>query len=202
VYVVVLVDTNSRYPSYNVYDGAVAAGYLMLAARALGYGTVFAQDSIPYPILQKVLDIPEQFERICITPIGVPEAWPEPPKKKPLEEFVVFEKFVPGVNYTVKIVRKEIDLEPSLLQEYVGEYRMTPEINLKIIQENGKMFAEATGQARVEIFAEAKDKFFLKATNAQITFTRDEADAVAGLIWHQGGRDLKGTRLDDQPAGL
>jgi nitroreductase len=198
VYVVVLVDTNSRYPSYNVYDGALAAGYLMIAARALGYGTVFSQDSIPYPILREVLDIPEQFERICFTPIGVPETWPESPKKKLLEDFVVFEKFVPGENYTVKIVRKAIELETSLLQEYEGEYQLTPEISLKISREDSRMFAEATGQARVEIFAEANGKFFLNVTNAQITFTRDEAGTVTGLIWHQGGRDLKGSRIEKQ----
>ncbi len=41
VFIVVLVDTQSKWPSYNRYDGPLAAGYLMLAARALGYGIFF-----------------------------------------------------------------------------------------------------------------------------------------------------------------
>ena len=41
VFVVVLTDNESQYPTYNHWDGPLAAGYLMLAARALGYGTVF-----------------------------------------------------------------------------------------------------------------------------------------------------------------
>ncbi|HEX9970888.1 MAG TPA: nitroreductase family protein, partial [bacterium] len=45
VHVVVLTDNNSKWASYNEKDGALAAGYLILAARALGYGTVFATDS-------------------------------------------------------------------------------------------------------------------------------------------------------------
>jgi len=74
-------------------DGALAAGYLMLAARALGYGTVFCTDSIPEKLTKKIFDIPDHFTRICITPVGVPESWPESPLKKSLDELVVYEMF-------------------------------------------------------------------------------------------------------------
>jgi 5,6-dimethylbenzimidazole synthase len=96
VHVVVLVDSNSNYPSYNIYDGTLAAGYLMIAARALDFGTVFTTDSFPEDIVRKVYDIPDNFGQICYIPIGVPDSWPEPPQKKSLDEFAVFEKFVPG----------------------------------------------------------------------------------------------------------
>lgn len=89
VYVVVLTDNQSRWPSYNEKDGALAAGYLVLAARVLGYGTVFATDSIPVPVTKKVLHIPDRYTRVCVTPIGVPVAWPESPPKKELDEFLV-----------------------------------------------------------------------------------------------------------------
>ena len=89
VYVVVLTDNESRYPTYNHWDGPLAAGYLMLAARALGYGTVFATDSIPEEITRPVLNIPDRYTRVCITPIGVPEAWLDPPPKKSLDEFIM-----------------------------------------------------------------------------------------------------------------
>ncbi len=89
VYVVVLTDNESRYPTYNHWDGPLAAGYLMLAARALGYGTVFCTDSIPDGITRQVLNIPERYTRVCITPIGVPDAWPDSPPKKALDEFIM-----------------------------------------------------------------------------------------------------------------
>ncbi|MHC4396612.1 MAG: nitroreductase family protein [Planctomycetota bacterium] len=96
VYVVVLVD-NSKGTKitqrYNMKDGALAAGYLMLAARALGYGTVFCTDSISEELTQKIFNIPEHYTRICITPVGIPEDWPESPSKKSLDELVVYEKF-------------------------------------------------------------------------------------------------------------
>lgn len=96
VYIIVLVD-NRKGPEYtnryNMKDGTLAAGYLMLAARALGYGTVFCTDSIPEEITQKVFNIPDYYNRICITPIGVPVEWPKIPNKKNLDELIVREIF-------------------------------------------------------------------------------------------------------------
>ena len=91
VFIVVLVDMESRWPSYNKHDGPLAAGYLMLAARALGYGTVYFTDSIPDQATKEVLSIPDRYERICITPVGVPEEWPDTPKKKSLDDFIVYD---------------------------------------------------------------------------------------------------------------
>ncbi len=93
VYVVVLTDNNSRWPSYNQHDGPLAAGTLMLAARTLGYGTVYATDSVPEEVTRSVLQIPETYTRVCMIPIGVPESWPPTPPKRALEEFIVRESF-------------------------------------------------------------------------------------------------------------
>jgi nitroreductase len=92
VYVVVLVDTQSSCASYGMkHDGPMAAGYLMLAARALGYGTVYLTDGVPDSISREVLAIPERWHRICMTPIGVPDGWPEPKPKKPVNEIIAYE---------------------------------------------------------------------------------------------------------------
>ena len=91
VYIVVLTDNQSAWPDYNHWDGPMAAGYLMLAARALGYGTVFITDSVPDEITKKVLNIPDRYTRVCFTPLGVPIEWPPASKKKPLEDLVAYE---------------------------------------------------------------------------------------------------------------
>jgi len=91
VYIVILTDNQSTYPDYNHWDGPLAAGYLMLAARALGYGTVFVTDAIPDEVTRKVFNIPDRYARVCITPLGVPVAWPDSPAKKPLEDFIAWE---------------------------------------------------------------------------------------------------------------
>jgi len=88
VYVVVLTSSKSEYPDYNHWDGPLAAGYLLLAARALGYGTVFCTDTIPEEVTRETFNIPDHLTRVCITPIGVPERWPSSPGKKPWRYFV------------------------------------------------------------------------------------------------------------------
>jgi nitroreductase/ketosteroid isomerase-like protein len=93
VYVAVLVDSEAEHPDYVISDGTLAAGYLMIAARALGYGTGFFTTFFPEEKMKQFFDIPDRYKLICFTPIGVPETWPEAPQKKNLEEVVVFDSF-------------------------------------------------------------------------------------------------------------
>jgi nitroreductase len=92
VFIVVLTDNKSEYPDYNHWDGPLAAGYLMLAARSLGYGTVFITDAISNKITTEVLQIPANYTRVCITPLGIPVEWPATPEKKKLEDFISYDK--------------------------------------------------------------------------------------------------------------
>ena len=92
VYVAVLVDSECSCGGYAAqHDGPMAAAYLMLAARALGYGTAYLTDGISDAVTREVLAIPERYQRICITPIGVPDHWPEQAPKRKLEEMVAYE---------------------------------------------------------------------------------------------------------------
>jgi nitroreductase len=92
VFIVILTDNMSTYPDYNHWDGPLAAGYLMLAARALGYGTVFITDAISDKVTSEVLQLPSRYTRVCITPLGIPVEWPATPEKKELKEFISFDK--------------------------------------------------------------------------------------------------------------
>ena len=92
VYVAVLVDSEAPCANYALrHDGPIAAGYLMLAARAFGYGTAYLTDGIPDQVTREVLAIPARYQRICITPIGVPDGWPKQQQKRKLEEMVAYE---------------------------------------------------------------------------------------------------------------
>jgi hypothetical protein len=54
---------------------------------------------------------------------------------------------------------------------------------------------QATGQAKLPLFAESEAKFFLKIVDAQIEFFRDDKGEVTNLVLHQGGRDVKGMKV-------
>jgi nitroreductase len=91
VYIVVLVDNEAPCSGYALkHDGPIAAAYLMLAARAFGYGTAYLTDGISDDVTREVLQIPARYARICITPLGVPEKWTRKEKRK-LEEHVAWE---------------------------------------------------------------------------------------------------------------
>ena len=91
-FIVILTDQECKYPSYTPHDGPLAAGYLLLAARALGYGSVYITDAIPEEATQKAFNIPDKYKRVCITPIGVPVEWPTK-EKEAFETFLVRETF-------------------------------------------------------------------------------------------------------------
>lgn len=91
VWVVVLVDREAKWPTYARHDGALAAMNLMLAARALGYGTIYGTDGIPERAARDVLRIPDRYEFVMMTPIGVPEQWPAATPRRDLETFLAYE---------------------------------------------------------------------------------------------------------------
>jgi hypothetical protein len=83
--------------------------------------------------------------------------------------------------------RTGITLEAADAAEYVGVYPLRPGFELAVTREGERLFVQATGQPRFEVYAKKRDAFFLKVVDAQLTFTRDAAGAVTGLVLHQNG---------------
>ena len=98
-------------------------------------------------------------------------------------------------GYRPPVERTEITVAESVLRSYVGEYQLSQQLSLTITLRDGRLQADPTGGPTVTLFAEAPDKFFLRGTNAQFTFTRAPTGEVTGLILHQGGRDQPGRKV-------
>jgi CubicO group peptidase (beta-lactamase class C family) len=94
----------------------------------------------------------------------------------------------PLLKLTPLTSHKEVTLDPKVLDSYVGVYGFAPTITLTITREGGQMYAQLTGQPKLEIFAEGEHDFFLKVVDAQLTF---EPGAV---VLHQNGRDQRATK--------
>jgi D-alanyl-D-alanine carboxypeptidase len=103
------------------------------------------------------------------------------------EEAVKTEEAPPAKRVAVRVA-------PEVLARYVGEYELFPGFTIVVTQEGEKLFAQATGQPRFEIFAESETKFFLEVVDAQVDFVV-EAGTVTGLVLHQGGRDVPGKKI-------
>jgi CubicO group peptidase (beta-lactamase class C family) len=90
--------------------------------------------------------------------------------------------------------RQAVQVDPGVYAAYAGEYELTPTFAIAITREGDRIFAQATGQPKFEIFPESETRFFLKVVDAQIEFIRDADGKVTGLVLHQNGRDLPGKR--------
>ena len=91
-------------------------------------------------------------------------------------------------------LRTEIAVDPALLETYVGVYQLAPTFALTITREGESLFAQATGQPKFQLFAEAPTEFFLKEVDAQISFEKDSTGKVTRLVLHQGGRNVPGVK--------
>lgn len=102
---------------------------------------------------------------------------------QPLPSFVVKE-------------HKEVPVSSEILAKYVGKYEMRPDFFLTITKEGDKMFVQATGQDRAQIFPMSDSEFFLKVVDAEITFNRDESGRVISASLHQDGKDEPAKRVE------
>ena len=100
-----------------------------------------------------------------------------------------------GKPYTKPVTTSEVKLDEKVLQQYVGEYELTPTFKIVVTLENGQLKAQATNQPQFDIYAEKEDLFFLKVVEAKIEFEKDETGKISGLILHQGGQKLPGKKI-------
>jgi CubicO group peptidase (beta-lactamase class C family) len=95
--------------------------------------------------------------------------------------------------------RKEVTVLPNVLERYVGTYQLAPRVNMMITVEGNQLMAQVSGQSKAPLAASSDVRFFYKAADAEIEFTKDEKDTVVGLILHQGGgQDIKAPRTSDK----
>lgn len=91
---------------------------------------------------------------------------------------------------------KEISVNPKIFDRYTGRYQLAPNFILVITREGDRIFAQATGQPKVELYAETERDYFLKVTDAQITFEASGDSPAGALVLHQLGRDLRAARIE------
>jgi serine-type D-Ala-D-Ala carboxypeptidase/endopeptidase len=82
-----------------------------------------------------------------------------------------------------------VEVPRSVLGDYVGEYVLGPNDSIVVSLEGGVLSARATGEEPFGLFAESVSQFYMKRYDTRVTFVRDGAGTVTGLISHAGGRD-------------
>ncbi|MGZ8541626.1 MAG: serine hydrolase [Chitinophagaceae bacterium] len=88
-----------------------------------------------------------------------------------------------------------IKLAEQVLEAFTGVYEVSPDFTFLITKEQTRLFLHATGQEKVEIFAETATIFFLKVNDAQLEFVKDGRGKVTKAILKQGGRETDAVKI-------
>jgi D-alanyl-D-alanine carboxypeptidase len=91
--------------------------------------------------------------------------------------------------------RVAITLSPELLDRYIGVYAISPEVKFTISRDGNKLFATAPNKSKVELLAEAEDKFFNREGDILFSFTIENKKATQ-MTLRRGGRDSLAKRED------
>ena len=89
-----------------------------------------------------------------------------------------------------------LELPVDLLERFVGEYELQPGFVLSVTREGTRLFTQATGQPRFEIFAASESRFFVKEFAAQLEFNLEGDGPAESVTLFQGGRESEARRLE------
>jgi CubicO group peptidase (beta-lactamase class C family) len=87
-----------------------------------------------------------------------------------------------------------VKVDPAVLNTYVGKYELAPSFILDITVDGDRIFCQATGQNKFEIFPTSNTSFFVKVVDASIDFNVAADGKVISLFLTQG-RKMEAKRL-------
>jgi len=109
------------------------------------------------------------------------EIFQEPMTVGPIAREVKTELPLPGE-------KQQITLDARTLEKYRGQYQLVPGFVITVTTEGERIFGQATGQPRFELFPQSETVFFLKVVDASMEFTLNEKGDVVSALLNQGGR--------------
>ncbi len=92
------------------------------------------------------------------------------------------------------VENKEIAVAENVIKQYIGAYELQPGFDLVMTVEDGKLYAQATGQSKNQLFAKTQTRYFLKVVPAEVEFIKDASGMFSSCVLYQGGQEMKGKR--------
>jgi CubicO group peptidase (beta-lactamase class C family) len=81
------------------------------------------------------------------------------------------------------------------LKDYIGEFDYNPAIN-NITISDGRLYTQLPGQAKLELFRNSRNRFYLKVVAAELKFERNDSGEVVGVIHTQNGGTFKASKIE------
>lgn len=102
-------------------------------------------------------------------------------------------KMLTELGVDVSALIPDVTISHEILIKYVGVYQFY-EIAIEVIVEEGKLYGIFQGN-KAEFFPISETKFYMKITNAQITFNQTSAGVVESMTIHQGGETMEAKKI-------
>jgi CubicO group peptidase (beta-lactamase class C family) len=93
------------------------------------------------------------------------------------------------------VKENEVFVSKDIIEKYLGEYELGPEVIIKIFWDNDVLKTQLTGQKAFPIFAKSETVFFLKVVEAQLEFVKDKDGKVTNLTLLQNGNSTEALKI-------
>lgn len=103
---------------------------------------------------------------------------------------------------TIKRLKEDNAMEPvevddKILQSYVGNYELSPDIIIAITKTGSQLKTQLTGQSEILIFATSNNAFKLQDIEAQLIFNTNDDGKIESLTLLQGGQQIVCNRMKE-----
>ena len=88
-----------------------------------------------------------------------------------------------------------IEINPGILDNYTGKYKFKDDI-ITISKANNKLYAQPTGQSKLEMLPLSETDFVIKEINAKLSFVKEENGKVNKIKLNLNGMDSELPRIE------
>ena len=100
-----------------------------------------------------------------------------------------------GHKYEVPVVPTVVNVDPKILDQYVGEYEVNPGRSLTVTRTGGNLTVQPTGGRALEVQPSSDTTFFATVPAIRLTFVKDADGRVAHVVLSQGGNQTQFTKI-------
>jgi len=91
--------------------------------------------------------------------------------------------------------RTAINIDPKIAEIYVGQYQSLSKRIFTVTKQGNRLLWQSPGRPAFEMFAEAENRFFLKARELRVTFLKDERGQVTRMEIDTGGQPVTAEKI-------
>lgn len=90
-----------------------------------------------------------------------------------------------GQDYMVPLRRNPVDINPNLLNDYVGKYKLNEFVEFEVIKEVDSLFV-LLGPNKVALIPQSKNQFYMLNNDASMRFEEDSTNTVNRVVLLNG----------------